>query len=119
MLISLSRTPLLLTFLNEKTFSSPFLYTLFEVSQLKTIWFEAENWPGHFTLEVENPFACTLHCIFTFLCFFYVFYVLSFSFAKSPLVWFVKTFGSNAHAPPKTGGPLCRCKPYLNKPKNT
>src|SRR6185369_11820408 len=49
--------------------------------------------------------------------FFYVFYVLSFSFAESLLVWFIKTFGSNAHAPLKTGGSLCRCKPYLNKPK--
>src|SRR6185369_2817765 len=102
----------------KKTFSSLFLYTLLKVSQLKTIWFEAENWPGHFTLEVENPFACTLHCIFMlfmFLCFFLCF---KFSFAESPLVWFVKTFGSNAHTPPKTGGPLCRCKAYLNKPKN-
>ena len=54
---SLSCTPLLPTFLNEKLFQSSFLYTLLEVSQLKTIWFEAENWPGHFTLEARNPFA--------------------------------------------------------------
>jgi len=54
---SFSRTPLLPTFLNEKLFQSSFLYTLLKISQLKTIWFEAENWPEHFTLEARNPFA--------------------------------------------------------------
>src|SRR5438132_821618 len=57
-------------FQTKKLFQSSFLYTLLKVSQLKTIWFKAENWPRHFTLEAENPFTCTLHCIFTFFIFF-------------------------------------------------
>src|SRR2546421_12545131 len=73
-------------FQTKKLFQSSFLYTLLKISQLKTIWFEAENWPEHFTLEAENPFTCTLHCIFTFFMFFYV---LSFSLANNPLEWFV------------------------------
>jgi len=40
-----------------KNFSSCFSSTLFKFSQLKTTWFEAKNWPEHFTLEVEDPFA--------------------------------------------------------------
>ena len=62
----------------QKLFQSFFLHTLFKVSQLKTIWFEAENWPEHFTLEAGNPFASAQAFLLHFFKFF-PFYVLSFA----------------------------------------
>ena len=91
-----------------------------------TLWgFLAENYLVQsgklaWTLYLRSRKLFCLHPMLYFYVFyiFYIFLCFKLSFAKSSLVWFVKTFGSNVHASPKTKGLLYRCKPYLNKPKN-